>query len=82
MAFPSLAGMAAGKIFQSIWNSVTAKVHPSVEDDEQDRQQGLLMSIIFAAASAAFVAVITQLSDRGSQALVQKLQKRRIKKNF
>ena len=45
------------KAFQSVWNLVTNKVHPSPNDDEADRKQGLLMSVLFAAASAAFSTV-------------------------
>ena len=59
LAFPALIGMVAGKAFQSVWNLVTNKVHPSPNDDEADRKQGLLMSVLFAAASAAFSTVVT-----------------------
>lgn len=39
LAFPALIGMVAGKAFQSVWNLVTNKVHPSPNDDEA-RQTG------------------------------------------
>ncbi|RSX53404.1 membrane associated protein [Bifidobacterium dolichotidis] len=79
-AIPSLTGMVAGHVFQSIWNAVTNKLHPGTEDDEQDQRRGLLASLVFAALSAAFVAVITQLSDRGTIATIHKIQKRRARK--
>lgn len=40
-------------------------------------QQGLVMSLLFAAASAAFGAVVSTLSDRGSQAWVKHRQRKR-----
>ena len=69
-ALPSLAGLLAGKVFQMLWNrGLVRKNHTSGVDAAQD---GLIMSLAFAAASAAFGAVISQLSNRGSQALVDR----------
>ncbi len=45
-----------------------------------DAQQGLLMSLLFAASSAAFGAVVTQLSDRGSKAFVEHRHRRAARK--
>lgn len=77
LAFPALVGMVAGKAFQSVWNLVTNKVHPGPEDDEADRKQGLLMSVLFAAASAAFGTVVTTYSDKLTQSIVSRLQRKR-----
>lgn len=77
LAFPALVGMVAGKAFQSVWNLVTDKVHPGPEDDEADRKQGLLMSVLFAAASAAFGTVVTTYSDKLTQSIVSRLQRKR-----
>lgn len=80
MATPALSGIVAGKIFQIIWNTVINRIHPSKDDDEQDRQQGIIMSMIFAALSAAFTTLITSWSTRGSNALIRHLQHRREEK--
>ena len=70
-ALPSLAAIVAGKLFQAVWNKGIAHRHTR-RGLSADAPQGMLMSIIFAAASAAFGAVISQLSNHGSQALVDK----------
>lgn len=56
---------------------MTNKVHPGPEDDEADRKQGLLMSVLFAAASAAFGTVVTTYSDKLTQSIVSRLQRKR-----
>lgn len=77
MVIPTLAGLVGGKIFQMVWNNVTARVHPGPDDDAKDQQQGLMMSVLFAAASAAFGTLLTRLSDRGANSLVHHMQVRR-----
>ncbi|EFA22061.1 DUF4235 domain-containing protein [Bifidobacterium gallicum] len=79
-AVPSLAGMAAGRIFQTVWDRIMDKIHPSPVDDEQDHKTGIIGSLVFAALSAAFVAVVTQLSDRGTIAAIHKMQSKRKKR--
>ncbi|OZG61836.1 hypothetical protein BLEM_1373 [Bifidobacterium lemurum] len=64
---PTLAGLAAGKAFQLLWDR-----GPGRKTAGDAAQQGLVMSLAFAAASAAFGAIVSQLSDRGSQALVDR----------
>lgn len=81
-AFPSLIGMVGGKIFSSVWDIVMNKIHPSPEDDQKDHQQGLIMSVLFAAASAAVGTLLTAAANKGSQAIVHKLQRKRIKNNL
>ena len=71
MIIPSLAGLVGGKLFQMVWNSVMARVHPRPDDDVKDQQQGLIMSVLFAAASAAFG------TDKGANSLVHHMQIKR-----
>ncbi|OZG65621.1 DUF4235 domain-containing protein [Bifidobacterium eulemuris] len=68
-ALPTLAGLVAGKAFQLLWDRGPGRKGKTVDDAAQ---QGLVMSLAFAAASAAFGAIVSQLSDRGSQALVDR----------
>ena len=77
MAFPAVVGLVGGKVFSSVWNLVVAKVHPSPDDDAQDRQQGLIMSMLFAAASAAFGTLLTDVSTKGVQKIITRLQRKR-----
>lgn len=77
MIIPSLAGLVGGKLFQMVWNSVMARVHPSPDDDVKDQQQGLMMSVLFAATSAAFGTLLTRLSDKGANSLVHHMQIKR-----
>ncbi|RYQ28873.1 DUF4235 domain-containing protein [Bifidobacterium pseudolongum] len=77
MIIPSLAGLVGGKLFQMVWNSVMARVHPSPDDDVKDQHQGLMMSVLFAAASAAFGTLLTRLSDKGANSLVHHMQIKR-----
>lgn len=66
-ALPTIAGLVAGKAFQMLWDR-----GPGRKASDGAAQQGFAMSLAFAAASAAFGAIISQLSDRGSQALVDR----------
>ncbi|WP_241519623.1 DUF4235 domain-containing protein [Bifidobacterium callitrichidarum] len=68
-AVPALVGMVAGKAFQTLWDKGTSRRNLR-KGLAEDAPQGLLMSLAFAAASAAFGAVVSQLSDRGSKAIV------------
>lgn len=72
-ALPSLAGLVAGKVFQMLWNKGTG----ARLSDEEETRQGLLVSVVFAALSAAFTAAVSQLSVRGSQAFVARRHRRR-----
>ena len=68
-AVPALAGLVAGKAFQMIWDKGTSKRNLR-KGLAADAPQGLAMSLVFAAVSAALGAVVSQLSDRGSKAFV------------
>ncbi|MBT1175826.1 DUF4235 domain-containing protein [Bifidobacterium sp. LC6] len=70
-AIPAAAGFVAGKLFQSLWNKGVAQRN-LCKGLAADAPQGWLLSLAFAAASAAFGAVVSQLSDRGSQAFVDR----------
>lgn len=69
VAVPAIAGFAAGHLFQLIWNAGTRR-HDVDKATGLPRPQGFAMELLFAACSAAFGAVVSQLSDRGSQAFV------------
>lgn len=81
VVFPTVLGGLAGKVFKTIWDSqVTSKRGPADGEAAEDaNQQGLIGSILFAAASAAFGSVISELGTRGSNALVSRHQNRRNK---
>lgn len=72
MAIPAVAGLVAGRLFQLLWDKGTGRSR-----NDAEVQQGLLMSVAFAAASAAFGAVVSTLSGRGSQALVDRRHRKR-----
>lgn len=84
-ALPSIAGFIAGKLFQSLWNSSVAKPttrrqkNGTLGDGIVDDHESLFMSIAFSALSAAVTAAVSQLSDRGSQAIVDRRHRRRNK---
>ena len=67
MAIPAVAGLV-----QLLWDKGTGRSR-----NDAEVQQGLLMSVAFAAASAAFGAVVSTLSGRGSQALVDRRHRKR-----
>lgn len=72
-AVPTLAALAGGKIFQSVWNRALGR---RGLDRHASGAQGLLLSVIFAAASAALGALITGLSTRATQSLVNRRHRR------
>lgn len=71
-AVPALIGLAAGKLFDIAWKRGTASRRA-----KNGGEDTWLMGLIFAALSAAFGAVVSQLSDRGSQAFVDMRHRRR-----
>lgn len=81
---PSLAGLVAGQLFTMLWNRTVGgrkSVAPSdgrLGDGVVDERESVLMSILFAGLSAAFGAAVSHLSNRGSQALVDRRHRRRI----
>jgi hypothetical protein len=78
-AVPALAGLIAGKVFQTLWHKGIVKRRSN--DSEADERQGLLLTLLFAGLSSAFGAVISQLSDAGSQAFVEHRHIKRAKRS-
>lgn len=74
VVIPTVTGLLAGKLFQLLWDR---GVSPKQTQDTSDAQEGLLASLLFAAASAAFGAVLTQLANKGSAALVNRRHRTR-----
>ena len=79
VAIPSLTGLIAAKVFQTLWNRGTARLQ--TDDSDDDAQQGLLMTLLFAGLSAAFGAILSQLSDMGSRAFVSHRHCKRQRQN-
>jgi hypothetical protein len=71
LALPALTGMIAGKVFQMVWDKGAGR-HNLRKGLDSDAPQSLMMGLAFAAASAAFGAVVSQLSERGSRAFVDR----------
>lgn len=65
---PTVTSMVAGKLFQLAWDK-TWKRHGKNTDGAG---KGLAMTLAFTAASAAFGAAVSTLSERGSQALIDR----------
>lgn len=92
-ALPALIGLVAGKCFEVLWakgthtparpgylrrhTTVGKVLGGSAESTDDAGRQGLLMAVLFAAASAAFGTLVSQLADRGSRAFVARLQRHR-----
>ena len=69
VAAPTLAGLVFGKLFELAWRkSVGRKV--VLPDGTTDKRKELALNLVFGVASAGLGALVSQLSDRGSQALV------------
>ena len=73
-ALPSVAGLVVGKLFQMAWDRGTSKRFGEVREGSM---RGFLLSVVFAALSAAVGAAVSQLSTRGSQAFVDRRHARR-----
>lgn len=74
-AFPSIVGLVAGKVFQLAWDRGVSSRNLA-RGRAADAPQGFVASLVFAAASAAFGAVVSQLSDHGSKAFVERRHSR------
>lgn len=77
---PMLTGILGGKAFQWIWDNTLTKYSRNTRhgaEEESTHQQGIFASIIFAVLSAAFGAVISEFSNRSTQAVVNRIQRRR-----
>ncbi|WP_236023820.1 DUF4235 domain-containing protein [Bifidobacterium miconis] len=87
-ALPSVAGFIAGKLFTLAWNHSLGRNRKaaaptgaadagSLGDGVVDEKESLMMSVLFSALSSAVGAAVSQLSDRGSQAIVDRRHRRR-----
>lgn len=103
MAIPSLAGMIAGRVFNTIWTAGFGAPNATrrnkggqrskagkkgatgmakLSDDLQapgktNTGNSLMKDLLFTACSAAFVAVIAQISDKSVRSMITALQRRR-----
>lgn len=79
MIFPFTVGTVAGQLFKNLWEDRTSgkRAAGDTAAAENAQQQGFVTSIVFAALSAALGAVISELSVRGSNALVTRRHNRR-----
>lgn len=73
---PTVTGLVAGKIFQAVWDKAWGR-RGSGSGTTGTGGNNLIMGIAFAAASAAFGAAVSALSNRGSQALVDRQHRKR-----
>ena len=65
-AMPTLVGLAFGKVFEMAWKQSVGRKATSWFDALKDA----ILGIAFAVISAALGALVSQLSDRGSKAIV------------
>ncbi len=76
---PAAAAAIAGKIFSSWWSRkgpAKASTTARTESGSTETDDGLITGLVFSALSAAFVAVVSQLSGRGSRAFVNHRHRR------
>lgn len=73
-ALPSIAGLVAGKLFQSFWNKLIRKRNGGVVSDESN-QESSTAGLLFAVLSAAITALASGLIERGSQTLINRRHK-------
>lgn len=75
---PAITGLIGGRLFQLVWDAVTSRNRQGLlDEDNQDKQQGLIMSMLFAGASAAFGTLLSTISTRGINSFIQKRHNRR-----
>ena len=65
VAAPTLAGLVFGKLFELAWRKSVGR-----------KRKELALNLVFGVASAGLGALVSQLSDRGSQALVDRRHSR------
>ena len=84
-ATPALAGLVAGKAFSVLWDKLVAS-GKSTSAEALEKNQGMVdddvqrkfwTSLLFVGLSAAFAAVVQQLSDSGSKAFVARRHNKR-----
>ena len=74
-AAPALAGLVFGKLFELAWHKSVG--HKAVlPDGTTDKRKELALNLVFGVVSAGFSALVSQLFDHGSQALVNRRHSR------
>ena len=68
-AMPTLVGLAFGKVFEMAWKQSVGR-KATLPDGTTDARKDAILGIAFAVISAALGALVSQLSDRGSEAIV------------
>ena len=74
-AAPALTGLVFGKLFELAWRKSVGR-KAVLPDGTTDKRKELALSLVFGVASAGFGALVSQLSSRGSQALVDRRHSR------
>lgn len=74
-ALPSIAALLAGKLFQAFWGGLVRKRNGGVDSPEED-QESATDGLLFGVLSAAVIALVSGLSERGSQALIDRRHQR------
>lgn len=69
---PTVTSMIAGKLFQLAWDKAWKRHGRNTEATGKS----LAMALAFTAASAAFGAAVSMLSERGSQAMIDRRHRR------
>ncbi|MCX8687727.1 DUF4235 domain-containing protein [Bifidobacterium sp. B4142] len=72
---PSIAALLAGKLFQAFWSGLARKRNGGVDSPEED-QESATAGLLFGVLSAAVTALVSGLSERGSQALIDRRHQR------
>ena len=65
----TLVGLAFGKVFEMAWKQSVGR-KATLPDGTTDARKDAILGIAFAVISAALGALVSQLSDRGSKAIV------------
>ena len=74
-ALPSIAALLAGKLFQAFWSGLVRKRNGGVDSPEED-QESATDGLLFGVLSAAVIALVSGLFERGSQALIDRRHQR------
>jgi len=67
-----VAGMAASKLVERTWTSVTGDAAPTKKNKDARENQSVARLVTFAAVSAGTAALINAATQRGAQRLVQR----------
>ena len=68
---PTLAGLVLGKAFEMVWKKSVGRKAVRADGTKNEAAEAAL-GIVFAVVSAGFGALVSQLSGRGSKAIVDR----------